>query len=95
MLLERGERGETKEDRTYLENVERLELNVSALVPKQVHHHLEVGLVRNVPSHDGVVGSVEEDLSEEFDGLSFRDVVGGEDESGVGGEELQSGRRKG
>jgi len=82
-----GEDGEEGKQ-TDLEDVESFELDVSALVPKQIHHHLEVGLVRDVASHDGVVGPVEEDFSKEFDGLSFRDVVGGEDESGVGGEEL-------
>ena len=33
--------------------------------------------------HDDVVGAVEEKLAEEFDGLSFRHVGGGEEESGV------------
>lgn len=81
---------------THLEDVEGLKLDVAALVPEQVHHHLEVGLVGDVARHDLVVGSVEEDFSEELDRLAFGDVVGREDESRVRREELQRtwGRRQ-
>lgn len=81
---------------THLEDVEGLKLDVAALVPEQVHHHLEVGLIGDVARHDLVVGSVEEDFSEELDGLAFGDVVGREDESRVRREELQRtwGRRQ-
>jgi hypothetical protein len=64
--------------------VERLELDVPTLVSEQIHHHLEVGFVGDVARHDGVVCTVEEDLAEEFDRLSFGDVVRGEDEGSVG-----------
>lgn len=78
-----------KGDGTNLEHMERLELDVPALIPQKVHHHLEIGLVRDVAGHDRVVSAVEEDLAEELDRLALCDVVGGEDQGGVGGEELQ------
>lgn len=69
--------------------MERLELDVPALIPQKVHHHLEIGLVRDVAGHNRVVSAVKEDLAEELDGLALCDVVGGENQSGVGGEELK------
>jgi hypothetical protein len=47
--------------------VERLKLNVLALVSQKVHHHLEVGLVGDVPCHDRVVCAVEQDLAKELE----------------------------
>ena len=44
--------------------MERLELNVLALVAQQVHHHLQVSVVGDVPGHDREVGAVEQDLAE-------------------------------
>lgn len=54
----------TIEPETNLENVKRLELNVSTPVSKHVHHHLQVGLGRNVARHDVVVCTVKKDLSQ-------------------------------
>jgi hypothetical protein len=71
--------------------MKRLKLYILALIPQQIHHHLQVRLVRDVFGHHVEVGAVEEDLAEEFEGLSFGDVVGGEDESGEGSEELGTG----
>lgn len=80
---------EINQKNTRLEHMERLKLDILALVPQQVHHHLEVPLARNVLGHDVEVGTVEQDLAEEFDGLPFRYVVGGADESGEGGKKLR------
>ena len=57
----------TIRQRSDLENMERLELDVLALISEQVHHHLEIGLVRDVARHHIEVRSVEEDLAEEFE----------------------------
>ena len=38
--------------------MERLELDVLALIAEEVHHHLEVDIVRNVARHDIEVGTV-------------------------------------
>lgn len=73
-----------KRNHTDLEDMERFKLNVTALVSQQVHHHLEVGLVSDVTRHNGVIRSIEQDLAEKFDRLSFGDVVGGEDEGRIG-----------
>lgn len=64
---------------THLEDMECLELDISALIPQKIHHHLQVRLVRNVSGHDAVVCPVQEDLAQQFKGLSLCDVVGGED----------------
>lgn len=76
---------------THLEHMEGLELNVSALIPQQVHHHLEVCLNRDVLGHDVEVGPVEEDLAEEFKRLAFGYIVRGEQESVVHSKELGEG----
>jgi hypothetical protein len=44
--------------------VECLELNVLALVPQQVHHHLQIRLVRNVLRHDIEVCPIKQDLAQ-------------------------------
>ena len=49
-----------------LEDMERLELDVLALVTEKVHHQLQVRLRSNVSSHDGEVGAVEKDLSQQL-----------------------------
>ena len=48
---------------TYLEHMESFKLNVLALISEEVHHHLEVGLVRNVACHHVEVGPIEENLA--------------------------------
>lgn len=63
----------------HLEHVERFKLNVPALVPQEVHHHLQVRFRADISRHDGVIGTVEQDLAEQFERLSLRDVVGGKD----------------
>jgi len=57
-------------------------------IPKKVHHHLEVSFDGDVPRHHVEIRAVEEDLAEEFERLTFCDVVGAEDERCVGCEEL-------
>ena len=51
----------------YFEYMERLKLNVLALITEEVHHHLEVGIVRNVARHDAEVGTIQKYLAEEFE----------------------------
>ena len=63
-----------------LEYMERFELNVLALIAEEVHHHLEVDIVRNVARHDVEVGTVQKNLAEKFEGLPLRHIVGGLDE---------------
>lgn len=52
---------------TNLENVERLKLDVPALVAEEVHYQLEVGFVRDVPGHDVEVRSVQKNFSKELE----------------------------
>ena len=59
----------------HLEHMESLKLNVLALVPEEVHHHFEVGLVGDVPRHYIEVCSIKEDLAQQLERLSFRNVV--------------------
>ena len=47
--------------------MECFELDILALVPQKVHHHLEIGLVRNVPRHDVEVCTIEQDLPEKLE----------------------------
>ena len=56
-----------EEIETYLENMECFELDVLALIPQQVHHHFEVGLVRNVPCHDVEVRTIKEDFPQKLE----------------------------
>jgi hypothetical protein len=44
---------------THLENMKRLELDIPALIPEEVHHHLEITLVRDILRHDTIICSVE------------------------------------
>ena len=60
---------------TRLEHVERLELDVLALVAEEVHHHLQICLTGDIPGHHVEVRTVQEDLSEEFERLPFGDVI--------------------
>ena len=64
-----------KSTNIHLEHMKRFELNVFALVPEEVHHHLEVRLVRYVPCHNVEVGSIEENFAQELQGLPLRYVV--------------------
>lgn len=61
----------------HFEHVERLELDVLALVQQQVHHELEVVLHVDVSCHDTEVGAVQQDLAQElYDGVvSVRPIV--------------------
>ena len=47
--------------------MERLKLYVLALIPEQVHHHLEVRLVRDIARHDIEVCPVEQDLAQQLE----------------------------
>lgn len=57
-----------------LEDVEAFVLDHFAVVLEQVHAKLEVLAAVDVFGHDVVVCAVEEDFTEEFDGLAFCDV---------------------
>lgn len=72
----------------YLEDMERLELYILALIPQQIHHHLKIRLRRDISRHDVEVRAVKQNLAEELERLPLRDVVGGEEEGGERGEEL-------
>ena len=72
----------------HLEHMECFELYVLALIPKKVHHHLQVGLVGDIPRHHVEVGPIEEDLTEELERLSFGDIVVGENQRCKRGKEL-------
>jgi len=56
--------------------VECLKLNVLALIAEEVHHHLEVGIVRNIACHDVEIGTIEKYLAKQFKRLPLRYVVG-------------------
>jgi len=71
-----------------LEDVERLELDVLALVSQQQHHRLEIGHVADVARHDVEVCTIQQELSQKLEGLAFGDIVGGGDEEGVAGEDV-------
>jgi hypothetical protein len=55
--------------------VERLKLDVLALISQEVHHHLEVRFVGNVLGHDIEIGSVKKDLPQQLERLSLRDII--------------------
>ena len=55
--------------------MEGLELDILALIPQEVHHHLQVRLVCDVPCHDVEVCPIQQDLAEELQRLSLRDIV--------------------
>ena len=69
--------------------MESLELDVLALVTKQVHHHFQVGFIGNVPSHHIEVGPIQENLAKKLEGLALCDVVSGQDKCRKGREELR------
>jgi hypothetical protein len=64
----------------YLEHMERLELNVLAFITEEVHHHLKVGIVRNIACHDVEVGTVQKYLAKKFEGLPLRYIIGRQNE---------------
>lgn len=67
----------------YLEHMERLKLDVLTLVSEHVHHHLQVGLVGDIPGHNIEICPVKQDLSEELKRLSLGYIVLRQDEGGV------------
>jgi len=71
----------------YLEHMERLKLDVFTLVPEHIHHHLQVGLVGDIPGHNIEICAVKQDLSEELKRLSLGYIVLRQDEGGVRSEE--------
>ena len=66
-----------------------LVLDIPALIPQCVHDDLQILRASDVPGHAGVVASIEEDLAEEFERLSFGDVVWRQNERLIGCEELR------
>ena len=72
----------------YLEDMKRLELDILTLIPQQVHHHLQICLIRDIFSHHVEISTIKENFAEKFEGLSFRNIVCREDECCEGGEEL-------
>lgn len=60
--------------------MESLKLDILTLISKQIHHHLEIRLIRDVSCHDRKVGTIKKDLAEEFEGLALGDVVCGHDQ---------------
>jgi hypothetical protein len=50
-----------------LEYMESLELNVLAFITEEVHHHLKIGIVRNIARHDVEVGTVQKYLAKQFE----------------------------
>ena len=60
--------------------MERLKLNCLAFVAEEIHHHLEIRLARNVAGHHVEVRTIQKDLSEQLERLSFRDVIVREDQ---------------
>ena len=67
--------------------MERLKLDVLTLVPEHVHHHLQVGLVGDIPGHNIEICAVKQDLSEELERLSLGYIVLRQDKGGVRSEE--------
>lgn len=65
----------------HLEDMEALVLHHLAVVSEQVHADFEVLASVDVGDHDAVVGAVEENFAEQFDGLAFGDVAVGLDEN--------------
>ena len=55
---------------TYLEDVERLKLYVSAGVSQHVHHKFKVFRVTDILGHDGEVVSVQQQLTEQLRKMS-------------------------
>lgn len=62
---------------SHFKYVESFELDILALVPKHVHHHLQIAFLGNVSSHDVEVGTVKEDFAEKLERLSLGDIIGG------------------
>jgi hypothetical protein len=60
--------------------MEGLELDVLALIAEEVHHHLEVDIVRDVARHDIEVGTVQKNLAEQLERLPLGYIVGRVDE---------------
>ncbi len=60
---------------TCLENVEAFIIYHPPIIQQQLHANLEMVARLNVCCHHLVVGSIEQYLPEEFDGLSFGDIT--------------------
>lgn len=56
--------------------MECLKLNILTFVSKEVHHRLQIRLASDIPRHNIEVGSVKENLSEEFQRLPLRHIIG-------------------
>jgi hypothetical protein len=53
------------------EDVEAFILYHSSVIAEKLHTELQVLAFSNIGCHDGIVGPIKEDLTEELDGLSF------------------------
>jgi hypothetical protein len=71
--------------------VERLKLDALAAVFQQVHHHHEVLDVADVPHHEVHVRAVQQQVTQQLDGLPPRHVVAGAQQLVVAVEELRRG----
>lgn len=58
--------------------MESFELDILALVPKHVHHHLQVGFLSDVSGHDAEIGTVKKDFAEELERLALGNIIVGE-----------------
>jgi hypothetical protein len=57
--------------------MESFELDVLALVPKHVHHHLQVRFLSNVSCHNAEIGTIKEDLAEKLERLALGNIIVG------------------
>jgi len=59
----------------HFEDVEGLKLDIFASIAKQIHHQFEIRFWRDVARHNREVGAIKENFTEEFQRLTFSDVV--------------------
>lgn len=62
-----------------LEDVEAFILNHLSFIPQQIHTYLQMLSSINVCRHHRIIGSIEENFTEQFYGLAFGDITLGLD----------------
>lgn len=67
----------------YFEHVKTLVLNHLPIVAEQIHANFEVVTPIDIRSHNGIVGAIEQNFSQEFDRLAFGDIAAGLHQSAV------------
>lgn len=67
----------------YFEHVKSLILDHLPIVSEQIHAYFEVVSSVHICSHDAIVGPVQQNFSEEFDGLPLRDIAAGLHQSAI------------